>query len=172
MIRKYVYKEKEYSTPWEVRQEIYKQEGLAFGPEPEKYDDKVPFWAELGVTYSVAPDPEPTEEEKKAQELEEAKRQRAEQVAAIKVEVDGMLFDGDETSQSRMARALEVASITGMKSTVWVLADNTVATVTVEQMQKALSQAMLQMGELWTVPYEDPEKEAETNEPALAKVGV
>ena len=169
MIRKYVYKEKEYSTPWEVRQEIYKQEGLAFGPEPEKYDDKVPFWAALGVTYTVAPDPEPTEEEKKAQELEEAKRQRAEQVAAIKVEVDGMLFDGDETSQSRMARALEVASITGMKSTVWVLADNTVATVTVEQMQKALSQAMLQMGELWTIPYEaDPD----TLEVSLANVGI
>lgn len=169
MIRKYVYKEKEYSTPWEVRQEIYKQEGLAFGPEPEKYDDKVPFWAELGVTYSVAPDPEPTEEEKKAQKLEEAKKQRAEQVAAIKVDVDGMLFDGDETSQSRMARALEVASITGMKSTVWVLADNTVATVTVEQMQKALSQAMLQMGELWTIPYEaDPD----TLEVSLANVGI
>lgn len=169
MIRKYVYKEKEYSTPWEVRQEIYRQEGLAFGPEPEKYDDKVPFWAELGVTYSVAPDPEPTEEEKKAQELEKAKKQRAEQVAAIKVEVDGMIFDGDETSQSRMARALEVASITGMKSTVWVLADNTVATVTVEQMQKALSQAMLQMGELWTIPYEaDPD----TLEVSLANVGI
>lgn len=172
MIRKYVYKEKEYSTPWEVRQEIYKQEGLAFGPEPEKYDDKVTFWTNLGVTYTEEPDPEPTEEEKEAQKLEEAKRLRAQQVAAIKVEVDGMIFDGDETSQSRMARALEVASITGMGSTVWVLADNTVAEVTVAQMQQALSKAMLEMGELWTVPYENSEKEAETNEPALAKVGV
>lgn len=87
--------------------------------------------------------------------LEQAKHERARQVAAIKVDVDGMTFDGDETSQSRMARALEVASITGMGSTVWVLADNTVAQVTVAQMQQALSKAMLKMGELWTVPYEE-----------------
>ena len=59
-----------------------------------------------------------------------------------------------------------------LESTVWVLADNTVAEVTVAQMQQALSKAMLEMGELWTVPYENSEKEAETNEPALAKVGV
>lgn len=169
MIRKYVYKEKEYSTPWEVRQEIYKQEGLAFGSEPEKYDDKVTFWANLGVTYTEEPDPEPTEEEKEAQKLEEAKRLRAQQVAAIKVEVDGMTFDGDETSQSRMARALEVASITGMGSTVWVLADNTVAEVTVAQMQQALSKAMLEMGELWTVPYEQQKSDQNLD---LPQVGI
>lgn len=173
MIKKYVYKEKEYSNSWEVRQAIDKAENTAFGPEPTgEYEEKKAFWEQFGVTYTEEPDPEPTPEEIAAQELEEAKRLRAQQVATIKVEVDGMIFDGDETSQSRMARALEVASITGMQSTVWVLADNTVAEVTVAQMQQALSKAMLEMGELWTVPYEDPEKEAETNEPALAKVGV
>ena len=170
MIKKYVYNEKEYSNSWEVRQAIDKAENTAFGPEPTgEYEEKKAFWEQFGVTYTETPDPEPTPEEIAAQELEEAKRLRAQQVATIKVEVDGMIFDGDETSQSRMARALEVASITGMQSTVWVLADNTVATVTVEQMQKALSQAMLQMGELWTIPYEaDPD----TLEVSLANVGI
>ena len=152
MIKKYVYKEKEYSSSWAVRQAIYKAENTAFGPEPTgEYEEKKAFWEQFGVTYTEEPDPEPTEEEL----LERAKRERAKQVAAIKVEVDGMTFDGDETSQSRMARALEVASITGMGSTVWVLADNTVAEVTVAQMKQALSKAMLKMGELWTVPYEE-----------------
>lgn len=169
MIKKYVYNEREYSNSWEIRQAIYKQEGLAFGPEPKTYDDKVTFWANLGVTYTEEPDPEPTEEEKEAQKLEEAKILRAQQVAAIKVEVDGMTFDGDETSQSRMARALEVASITGMGSTVWVLADNTVAEVTVAQMQQALSKAMLEMGELWTVPYEQQKSDQNLD---LPQVGI
>lgn len=173
MIKKYIYNEKEYPNSWEVKRAIFEATRTVFGKEPEgEFEEKRVFWEQWGVTYTEEPDPEPTPEEIAAQELEEAKRLRAQQVAAIKVEVDGMIFDGDETSQSRMARALEVASITGMQSTVWVLADNTVAEVTVAQMQQALSKAMLEMGELWTVPYEDPEKEAETNEPALAKVGV
>lgn len=156
MIKKYIYNEKEYSGSWAVRQAIAKAENTAFGPEPKgEYEEKRAFWEQLGVTYTEEPDPEPTPEEVAAQELEEAKRLRAQQVASIKVEVDGMTFDGDETSQSRMARALEVANITGMQSTVWVLADNTVAEVTVAQMQQALSKAMLEMGELWTVPYEE-----------------
>lgn len=100
-----------------------------------------------------APDPTPAEIE--AASLAEAKRIRAEQVNAITVEVDGMMFDGNEDAQSRMTRALEVAKITGMESTVWVLADNTVAEVTVAQMQQALAKSMLAMSKLWTKPYEE-----------------
>ena len=166
MIKKYVYKEKEYSSSWQVRQAIDKAENTAFGPEPKgEYEEKKAFWEQFGVTYTEEPDPEPTEEEL----LEKAKYERAKQVAAIKVEVDGMTFDGDETSQSRMARALEVANITGMQSTVWVLADNTVAQVTVAQMQQALSKAMLEMGELWTVPYEEQKADQNLD---LPQVGI
>lgn len=166
MIKKYVYNEKEYSNSWAVRQAIDKAENTAFGPEPTgEYEEKKAFWEQFGVTYTEEPDPEPTPEEL----LEQAKHERAKQVAAIKVEVDGMTFDGDETSQSRMARALEVASITGMQSTIWVLADNTVAEVTVAQMQQALSKAMLEMGELWTVPYEEQKADQNLD---LPQVGI
>lgn len=166
MIKKYVYNEKEYSSAWEVRRAIDKAENTAFGPEPKgEYEEKKAFWERFGVVYTEEPDPAPTPEEL----LEQAKHERAKQVASIKVEVDGMTFDGDETSQSRMARALEVASITGMQSTVWVLADNTVAEVTVAQMQQALSKAMLEMGELWTVPYEEQKADQNLD---LPQVGI
>lgn len=89
-----------------------------------------------------------------AKAMAEAKATRATEVAGIKVTVDGMEFDGDEQAQQRLVRAIMVAEITGMNETRWVMADNTVHTITVEQAKKALSQAMLQMGELWTVPYQ------------------
>ena len=153
MVIKYIYKEKEYSYPYLLVQEIWKDFSTIIQLPTE---NKEAFWKRYGVTYIEEPDPEPTEEEL----LQKAKALRAAQVAAIQVTVDGMVFDGDETAQTRMARALEVASITGMESTVWVLADNSVATVTVAQLQQALSKAMLQMGELWTVPYEGANSDA------------
>ena len=95
-----------------------------------------------------------TPEEIEEQELIEAKRIRAQKVASIKVTVDGMVFDGDEMAQSRMARAITAADTAGMDSTTWVLADNTVKLVTKAQLQEALSKSMIEMGKLWTEPYE------------------
>lgn len=169
MIRKYIYQNQEYLSSYSVRQAIWKNEGKAFSAEPE--ESKTEFWAALGVAYIEEPDPEPTEEEKAAAKLEEAKRTRAAQVAAIIVEVDGMSFNGDEMSQSRMSRAILSADTAGLDSTVWVLADDTVATVTKDQLKQALAKSMLEMGSLWTVPYEDETSE-DVSEPALAKVGV
>lgn len=99
--------------------------------------------------------PAPTPEEVAAQELDKAKTERATNVSKIVVEVDGMQFDGDEASQARMSRALQVAEITGLTTTEWVLYNNTIATVTKEQLAQALSQALQQQGELWTKPYEN-----------------
>ena len=96
-----------------------------------------------------------SEEEKTVYNLDKIKNERAEAVAAIKVTVDGMVFDGDEIAQSRMARALTAAEATGQTSTVWVLADNTIATVTKAQLAQALALSMQEMGKLWTVPYKE-----------------
>lgn len=152
-IETYIYEGVAYHSVPAVRHAISKATGVCFGT-PTTAEQ----WAELGVEYSVLvePDPapvEPTPEELEKQELEEAKRVRKDAVEAIKVEVDGMTFDGDEVAQSRMARAITAADAAGMDSTVWVLADNTVATVTKAQLQQALSKAMLAMAELWTKPY-------------------
>lgn len=148
MIKTWTYNGIDYQSEWQVRQEVFKKDRVSFGEAPE--EGKVEFWAQYGVTYSER---ELTPEEQEAQELAIAKRERAAKVAAITVEVDGMTFDGDEQAQSRMARAITAAETAGLESTVWVLADNMVATVTKAQLQQALAKAMIAMSELWTYPY-------------------
>lgn len=101
--------------------------------------------------------PEQTEEEKQAQELAKLKAQRSEAVSKIIVEVDGMKFDGDEHSQDRMSRTISGAVALGVDiqtyTQTWVLADNTVAQVTIAQLAQALKLAGEAQTALWTVPY-------------------
>ena len=102
--------------------------------------------------------PAKTAEEIAADELAAAKNVRAQAVSKIVVTIDGMTFDGDETSQERMARTITAAVATGedmSATTTWVLADNTVAQVTIRQLAQALRLAGEQQTELWTVPYEE-----------------
>lgn len=151
MIKTWTYNGVAYQSEWQVRQEVFKKAHVSFGEAPE--EGKVEFWAQFGVVYAETPEPEPTPEETEAKRLEEAKRVRAAKVEAITVEVDGMVFDGNEAAQSRMTRAIAAAETAGMTETVWVLADNTVATVTKAQLQQALAKAMLAMSKVWTEPY-------------------
>ena len=91
-------------------------------------------------------------------EMAELKKERAAAVAAITVEVDGMVFDGDEKAQERMSRTITAAVATGedmSATTTWVLADNTVAQVSIKQLAQALRLAGEKQTELWTVPYQD-----------------
>lgn len=98
-----------------------------------------------------------TAEEISEQELQQKKAERAEAVSKITVTVDGMEFDGDETAQDRMARAITMFQANNLPAdtvTTWVLADNTVAEVTVAQLSKALLLAGQAQTALWTIPYE------------------
>jgi hypothetical protein len=61
----------------------------------------------------------------------------------------GKGFDADETSQTRMVRALQAAQITGLSETAWTLADNTTAWVTLAEMQEALALAMQAQAAVW-----------------------
>lgn len=75
------------------------------------------------------------------------KASRTEAVANIKVIVDGMEFDGDETSQTRMARAISVMDDAGTK--LWVLANDEPAMVTKAQFVQALRLAGEAQTSLW-----------------------
>ena len=90
---------------------------------------------------------------KSAKELAEAKQYRAEAVNQITVEVDGMLFDGDEVSQERMSRS--IVALDDGETIIWVLHDNSIANVTKEQLKMALRLAGQKQTELWTKPYEN-----------------
>ena len=106
--------------------------------------------------FQIVAIPEPTVEELAAQALAKAKAERAAAVASITVTVDGMVFDGDETAQERMARTVTAAAATGASmddTTTWVLHDNTVAQVSIRQLASALRLAGEAQTALWVVPY-------------------
>lgn len=105
--------------------------------------------------------PEPTQEELEALALAQAKNERAEAVSQITVEVDGMIFDGDEDSQTRMSRTITASQALGLPEDAtinWAMADtnaNKVEMVTVKQLAQALYLAGLRQSELWCVPYSE-----------------
>ena len=100
----------------------------------------------------IAALPVPTEEDLAREARELFKQDRAKAVAAIVVLVDidentAYLFDGDETSQTRMARAM--VAMTDTDVTPWVLADNTPVMVTKAQLAVALRKAAEEQTRLW-----------------------
>lgn len=123
--------------------------------------------------FQIVAIPAPTPQEIAEQELQQAKMQRAQAVSAIKVQVDGMMFDGDQTAQTRMSRTISAAQAEGVDlnttKRVWVLADNTIAEPTIAQLAKALRLAGDEQTKLWTIPYKEQEA---TQDLGLLKVGI
>lgn len=85
-----------------------------------------------------------------AAQVQQSKAARTEAVARIQVTTgSGKVFDGDEVSQTRMARAVVALQAAGQSETVWVLADNTPATVTLAELAEALALAGTEQTRLW-----------------------
>lgn len=90
----------------------------------------------------------PTPEELLAQ----AKAARATEVDAIVVTtISGKTFDGNEQAQERMSRA--ITALDPGETTLWVLADNTPATVTRDELREALRLAGEAQTAIWVRPY-------------------
>ena len=101
---------------------------------------------------------DPTPEEIAAAELAEtlrlrdlAKQQRQAAVDAITVTVNGKAFDGDENSQTRMARAILGMQAAGVETITWTLADNTTTSATLLELTEALVLAGQRQSELWVI---------------------
>lgn len=107
--------------------------------------------SEKGGWYLIGTAPTYTEEEIALQELIKAKEVRAEYVSKIVVEVDGLPFDGDETSQDRMARS--IVALNEGETVQWVLANNVPTLVTKEQLRTALRLAGEAQTAIWADPY-------------------
>jgi len=82
---------------------------------------------------------------------EEFKVSRQALVDAITVTVNDKVFDGDETSQTRMARAIIGLQATGQPTIKWTLADNTETQATLAELTEALCLSGARQGELWTL---------------------
>lgn len=107
--------------------------------------------SEKGGWYRVGTAPKFSDEEVAMKQLVAAKAEREDYVKRIVVEVDGMMFDGDEVSQDRMARSI-IALNLGEK-VQWVLADNTIAQVTRAQLREALRKSGTAQTAIWSDPY-------------------
>lgn len=87
---------------------------------------------------------------KETREAAKATRQAA--VEAITVTTQsGNTFDGDETSQTRMVRAIVALQATGTSSVNWVLADNTVVDATASELTEALALAGAAQAAIWVI---------------------
>lgn len=139
---------------------IIESSGTPYWLEGDTWDTPARYMTEIGPlpdgALRVAPEKTPEELADEAMRI--AKNERSDAVSRITVEVDGLVFDGDETSQDRMTRAITMFTSSGLPAdttTSWVLADNTVAQVTIGQLTQALLLAGQKQTELWTKPYED-----------------
>ena len=107
--------------------------------------------SEKGGWYRKGTAPKFSDEEVAMKQLLTAKAEREDYVKRIVVEVDGMMFDGDEVSQDRMARSI-IALDLGEK-VQWVLADNTIKMVSRAQLREALRKAGTAQTAIWSDPY-------------------
>lgn len=94
----------------------------------------------------------PPEPDLEMQLRESAKAARSAAVASIVITTAaGNAFDGDETSQGRMARAVMAMQATSTAATPWVLADNTVVQVSSVELLEALALAGAAQSALWVI---------------------
>ena len=93
----------------------------------------------------------PTQEQQAAYDRVQAKARREALVESIVVEVGDKAFDGDEVSQTRMARAVVAMQAMGVVSIPWTLADNRTVVVSINELVTALAMAGQRQSELWVL---------------------
>ncbi|MDC9565556.1 MULTISPECIES: hypothetical protein [unclassified Pseudoalteromonas] len=143
---------------WDWAQSYY--DYLVAKLEVEQYNANLPepLENEEGELIEPEPKPLPAEPEQPAVKTVEDvlapyartifKLNRQKLLDTLTVEVDGMVFDGDEASQSRMGRAS--FSMQDGETIPWVLANNEKAIVTKGQLALALRLAGAKQAEFWT----------------------
>jgi hypothetical protein len=97
-----------------------------------------------GVSFTAQPKPPKTREELKAE--------RDLAVASIVVTTStGKQFNGDETSQTRMARAIVAMQAANVQTITWVLATNDSVEVTIAELSEALVLAGQAQSAIWVI---------------------
>ena len=89
----------------------------------------------------------PTEEEQKQIIYNQWKAERQLKVDNIEVELNGVIYQGDETSQTRIARAVSVMEDTDI--TMWVAKDNSVNELSKADLKYILREAGIKQTLVW-----------------------
>lgn len=91
-------------------------------------------------------------EHEAAARLDQEKTIRAAEVKALVVETSsGKVFDANEDAQNRMSRA--ISTMSEGEDIAWVLADNTVVSVSREELREALRLASRAQTDIWVRLY-------------------
>jgi hypothetical protein len=121
-----------------------------FVPNAWKWDEATQTWLEYNsAAIEAARNPVISKEMLRAAE----KAKRDADVAAIIVTTStGKQFNGDETSQTRMARAIVAMQAANTQSMTWVLATNDAVEVTLAELSEALVLAGKAQAAIWVLP--------------------
>ena len=76
------------------------------------------------------------------------KKEKRAKLDSIKVEVNGNLFDGNETARLNMLSAVQAANVNGITKANWKLADNTIVEVTIDDINTALAKSIEAVGSI------------------------
>ena len=66
----------------------------------------------------------------------------------IVVDVDGKLFDGNETARLNIMSAIQASELSELNETGWKLADNTAVLVTLDELKMALALSIQEVGRI------------------------
>ncbi|MFM5866094.1 DUF4376 domain-containing protein [Aeromonas caviae] len=102
----------------------------------------------MSIDWSQAITSERRAAEQALADYEAWKVERQERVDALVVEVDGLVFDGNEISTRRMADVIAAADDL-VDTTEWTLADNKVVVVSVRQLKQALRLSTATRTAIW-----------------------
>lgn len=91
---------------------------------------------------------EDKEAELEAQAKTELKAAKELALNSITVEVNGKVFDGNETARGNMTSAILSAEIIGKTKDTWKLADNTSAVITIDELKQALALSIQEVGRI------------------------
>jgi hypothetical protein len=94
-------------------------------------------------------EPEFTEAELQAQQEYQAKLDKLQALKTLTVKTsNGNTFDGNETARINMLCAINRASRTGETSSIWKLADNSSAVISLDELQEAHDLAIIEVGKI------------------------
>lgn len=110
----------------------------------------VDLWEQERLKIDTPPPIEPDSPEK-IMKRKKGERQKDVEKHIVTTQ-SGKLFDGNETAQDRMARA--ILALDPLEKTMWILADNTIdMQVTREELREALRLAGAAQTAIWAIPY-------------------